>query len=126
MPKDKPEEDQLDKKIDELITAKFDAALKPILEKLDALTPKEEDKEEKEEKIDKTDSKPIKLATEVLRANLKGRIEKKKLDAMPLNELYIANQLTSVIKTDGIRNPIEQKDKTDSTSDDDWGMEMEE
>lgn len=115
-------------KLDSLITEKIDAALKPILEKL--TPPKDEKKEEKEEseETNKNDHDPaIKLAADILRANLKdSNLKKEQLDTMDLNDLQIANQLHAKMKKGGIKNPIEQK-KNDSGYDNPdtmWGCEV--
>ncbi len=124
-------------KLDAQITQKLDAALKPLLDKLDAFEKKDEKKdkeeteEEKKKRLEKeskkkTDSDPEKiLAANILRANLEGCLSKDKLDAMSLGDLSIANQLKSEMKV-GVGNPIEQKNtKTDSKSDSEWGCEVE-
>ena len=127
--------------LEQLITTKIDAAMKPLLEKFDAFINKPDDdaklsdeekakkKKEAEDKAkaEKKDSEPLKLATEILKANLKGRIKKEKLDAMTLKELHLLNQYQAEIDAGGIRNPIDQKEKsvkTDASSEGMWGVEM--
>lgn len=127
--------DKLDAKLDELITAKLDAAMTPFLEKLDAFVNKDDETDEKkkkkkkeegdESKDEKKDAKPLELATEILRTNLKGAIKKEKLDSMSLEELNMAHLLKSELNIGGIRNTIDEKSKTDSKSTDEWGMEFE-
>ena len=113
--------DELETKITELLTEKLDAALKPVLEQIANLTPKEEPEDDTTEKTD-TDKK-LARAADILRDNLKGFLKKEKLDAMSFEELDIANQLKTEIPR-GIKNPVVQKTKLDSNPDE-WGCEVE-
>ena len=116
--------DELETKITEILTEKLDAALKPILEQITKLTPKEEEKDEAEDN-EKTDTdKQLARAADILRSNLKGFLKKEKLDAMTFEELDIANQLKDELPQSGLRNPVEQKTpKLDSNPA--WGCEVE-
>jgi len=116
------DQDELDK----LISEKLDAALAPLLEKIEKLTPKEEEKEEKEgESNEKTDSdKKLDRAAEILRSNLKGFLKKEKLDAMSFDELDIANQLKDELPQSGIKNPVEQKNTKTDSDPKAWGVEV--
>lgn len=114
------------KKLDALIATKIDSLLdeklKPIVDKL----------AEQEDTSDKTDANPaVEMATNVLKAQLKGIYDDettKKLDSLSFEQLYLLSQFKP--KTDGIRNPIEQKDqkgthKTDSKSGSMWDVVLE-
>ena len=115
--------DELDKKITDLLTENLDAALKPILEQITNLTPKEEDDTEETEKTDA--DKQLTRAAEILRGNLKGFLKKEKLDAMTFEQLDIANQLKDELPQTGIKNPVEQKTPKLDADPDAWGCEVE-
>jgi hypothetical protein len=75
-------DDKVLEQLDKIITEKIDSALKPIFEKLDALTPKPDDDGEQEEKLD-----ALTLAKQTIRAKLDGFIPAEKLDKMTMLEM---------------------------------------
>jgi len=116
--------DELETKINEILTVKLDAALKPLLEQIKTLTPKEEP-EADADNTEKTDAdKKLARAAEILRSNLKGYLKKEKIDAMTFDELDIANQLKDELPQSGIKNPVEQKKPKLDSNPDEWGCEV--
>lgn len=106
-----PDPDILEKKINEIISNKLDALLKPIVEKLDALTPKKDDDESKEtgQKLD-----AFQLAEQTLRAKLDGFIPKEELDKLDMIGLSqtLSKLQSSITKPSqgGNLNQIHDKD----------------
>jgi len=120
-------EQQLNAKLDALITDKLDAALAPLVEKIAKLTPKEPEKTgDDAESNEKTDTdKAITLAADILRGNLKGVLKKEKLDAMTLDELQMATLLNAELNPRGIKNPVEQKNTKTDAQQGMWGSTVE-
>ena len=109
-----PNDDDILVKLDAIISSKIESALKPLLDKIDALTPPPADGDEETE--DKLDALP--LAEKILRDKLDGFIPADKLKAMSMLQLsQTLAKLQSSFQTPqqgGILNPIEQKAKTDA------------